>query len=49
MKTHSYGINTLYQTAHVALEEGPWWAFAAQRAVTWFCDHIPRWKQVQSR
>ncbi len=41
MKNWSYGINSLYKTGHVFLEEAPWYVFAIARAVEWTCDHMP--------
>jgi|GEM_PF-4079470 len=37
-----YGINSLYETGHICLEEGPWWAFAIERMSLFVCDHFPR-------
>lgn len=42
MRNWDIGTNSVYKTAFVFLEEGPWWAFAG-RDLTWiFCDLIPR-------
>ena len=41
MKTWSYGINSLYRTASIDLQTGPWWVFALERAVGWCCDLAP--------
>jgi hypothetical protein len=41
MKTWSYGINSLYRTASIDLQTGPWWAFVLERAVEWCCDLAP--------
>ena len=41
MKTWSYGINSLYKTASIDLQIGPWWVFALERAVGWCCDLAP--------
>jgi len=40
MKTWTYGINSLYRTASIDLQAGPWWA-ALDRAVEWCCDCAP--------
>lgn len=41
MKDWSYGINSLYKTGHIMLDETPWYVFAIARAVEWMCDHMP--------
>ena len=41
MKNWSYGINSLYKTGHIFLEEAPWYVFAIARAVEWTCDYMP--------
>ena len=38
MKTWSYGINSLYRTAFIDLQTGPWWVFVLERAIEWCCD-----------
>jgi len=41
MKTWTYGINSLYKTASIDLQAGPWWAFVLERAVELCCDVTP--------
>ena len=41
MKTWTYGINSLYKTASIDLQAGPWWAFVLERMVEWCCDCTP--------
>ncbi len=41
MKNWSYGINSLYKTGYVFLEEAPWYIFAIERGMDWLCDHTP--------
>lgn len=42
MTSWCYGINSLYETGHISLEEGPWWAFAIEQLSLFICDHFPR-------
>jgi hypothetical protein len=41
MKTWSYGINSLYKTASIDLQTGPWWVFALGRTAELCCDLAP--------
>jgi hypothetical protein len=41
VKTWTYGINSLYKTASIDLQAGPWWAFFLERMVEWCCDLVP--------
>lgn len=41
MTTWTYGINSLYKTACIDLQEGPWWAFELERVIEWCCDCMP--------
>ena len=41
MKSWGYGINSIYQKAHIYLEDASWWIFLVDRIVEFLCDHIP--------
>ena len=41
MKSWSYGVNSIYKTASLYLEEASWWVFAADRLAEFICDRIP--------
>jgi len=41
MKNWSYGINSLYKSGTLILEESAWYIFAIERGVEWICDHTP--------
>lgn len=41
MKTWRYGINSVYETAFIDLQNGPWWVFGLERMAEWCCDGIP--------
>jgi len=41
MKSWSYGVNSIYKTASLHLEEASWWVFAADRLAEFICDRIP--------
>jgi len=41
MRNWSYGINSLYRTASIWLEEGPWWVFLLDRIVEFLCEIAP--------
>jgi hypothetical protein len=41
LKDWNYGINSLYKTGHISLEEAPWYVFAIACVVEWICDHMP--------
>lgn len=44
MQRWSYGTNNLYKTAHIHLEEAPWWVWVLTDAPNWVCDLVPRWR-----
>lgn len=41
MKNWSYGINSIYKTTRIYLEEAPWWVFTVDRIVEFLCDLVP--------
>ena len=41
MKNYSIGTNSLYKTASIYLEEGPWWAFWGRDLSQIICGLIP--------
>ena len=41
MKYWTYGINSLYRTASIELQTGPWWVFALSEITESICDLMP--------
>jgi hypothetical protein len=42
MRKWSYGINSFHRTAHIVVEESPWWVFAIDRTIECLCGIIPQ-------
>jgi len=41
MKSWGYGINHLYKSGTLILEEAPWYIFGIERVAEWLCNHVP--------
>jgi hypothetical protein len=41
MRKWGYGINSYCKTAHIYVDDAPWWIFALDRSIEFICDIIP--------
>jgi len=41
MRKWTYGINSYHKTAHICVDDAPWWVFALDNLIEFICDIIP--------
>jgi len=41
MRHWSYAANNYHETAHISVEDGPWWSFFIEWTIQWICHYFP--------